>query len=139
MIWNGLNSQVSWMNGAMIILIGYAKLTVQRILFRLFCILMKPLRTSTPRWYPSIVTGERRKAKEEQASGEKKKKYRKKSPDAVRLCVDDVMSRVRLKEYQNSYAEQMAKYGLQRGIDGSEARHISTQQYYKELANKSEA
>lgn len=52
-----------------------------------------------------IVTGERCKAKAEQASGEKKKKYRKKSPDAVRLCADDVMSRVRLKEYQNTYAE----------------------------------
>ena len=27
----------------------------------------------------------------------------------------------------------MAKYGLQRGIDGSEAKHISTQQYYREV------
>ena len=26
----------------------------------------------------------------------------------------------------------MAKYGLQRGIDGSKARHKSTQQYYNE-------
>ena len=54
-----------------------------------------------------IVTGERRKANAEQtaqASCEKKKKYRKKSPDAVRLCADDVMSRVRLKEYQDTYA-----------------------------------
>lgn len=84
-----------------------------------------------------IVTGERRKAKTEQVAG--KKKYRKKSPDTVRLCADDVMSRVRLKEYQNTYAEQMAKYGLQRGIDGSEAKHITTSQYYRDLLTQSES
>ena len=33
------------------------------------------------------------------------------------------MSRVKLKEYQDTYAQAMAKYGLQRGIEGSEARH----------------
>jgi hypothetical protein len=32
----------------------------------------------------------------------------------------------------------MKKYGLQRGIEGSEARHISTQQYYRELVAKNE-
>lgn len=84
-----------------------------------------------------IVTGERRKAKAEQTTG--KKKYRKKSTDTARLCADDVMSRVRLKEYQNSYAEQMAKYGLQRGIDGSEAKHVATSQYYRDLLTQSES
>lgn len=84
-----------------------------------------------------IVTGERRKAKAEQTAG--KKKYRKKSTDTARLCADDVMSRVRLKEYQNTYAEQMAKYGLQRGIDGSEAKHIATSQYYRDLLTQSES
>lgn len=84
-----------------------------------------------------IVTGERRKAKAEQATG--KKKYRKKSTDTARLCADDVMSRVRLKEYQNTYAEQMAKYGLERGVDGSEARHVTTSQYYRDLLTQSES
>lgn len=84
-----------------------------------------------------IVTGERRKAKTEQAAG--KKKYRKKSTDTARLCADDVMSRVRLKEYQNSYAEQMAKYGLQRGIDGSQAKHVTTSQYYRDLLTQFES
>lgn len=84
-----------------------------------------------------IVTGERRKAKTEQVAG--KKKYRKKSTDTARLCADDVMSRVRLKEYQNTYAEQMAKYGLQRGIDGSEAKHVTTSQYYRDLLTQSES
>ena len=42
------------------------------------------------------------------------------------------MTRLKLKSYQDTYAEAMAKYGLQRGIDGSKARHKSTQQYYNE-------
>lgn len=84
-----------------------------------------------------IVTGERRKAKSEQAAG--RKKYRKKDTSAARLCADDVMSRVKLKEYQNSYAEQMAKYGLQRGIEGSEAKHITTSQYYRDLLDQTES
>ncbi|MCA4546926.1 plasmid recombination protein [Bacteroides fragilis] len=44
-----------------------------------------------------------------------------------------------MKEYQNSYAEQMAKYGLQRGIDGSEAKHVTTSQYYRALLIQSES
>jgi len=83
-----------------------------------------------------IVTGERRKAKKEQP--ETKKKYKKKPVNIARLCVDDVMARNKLKEYQDSYAETMQKYGLQRGIDGSEAKHISTQQYYRDLHLKNE-
>ncbi|KAA6314821.1 hypothetical protein EZS27_034625 [termite gut metagenome] len=43
------------------------------------------------------------------------------------------MARDKLKYYQDSYAETMNKYGLQRGIEGSEARHISTQQFYRDL------
>ena len=58
--------------------------------------------------------------------------YRKKAP-APRLCADDIMSRANLKRYQNTYAEAMQKYGLQRGIEGSEAQHISTHEYYRSL------
>ena len=58
-----------------------------------------------------IVKGERkRKKREEQA----KKRYRKKPTDTVRL------------------------YGLQRGVDGSEARHVSTQQYYRDIKRQTE-
>ena len=78
-----------------------------------------------------VVKGERRKAKKEQS--ETKKRYKKKSSNAARLCADDIMARNKLKEYQDSYAEAMNKYGLNRGIEGSEARHISTQQFYREL------
>lgn len=71
-----------------------------------------------------IVKGERRRA----ADNKKKKEA-----DSVRLCADDVMTRQKLKDYQTSYAVAMAKYGLQRGLDGSEAQHIPSSQYYKEL------
>jgi hypothetical protein len=79
-----------------------------------------------------IVTGERRKAKVKKAV-EGKKQYKKKNPNAARLCADDIMTRDNLKGYHDSYSEAMAKYGLQRGVEGSEARHITTQQYYRDL------
>ncbi|MBS5021406.1 MAG: plasmid recombination protein, partial [Alistipes sp.] len=81
-----------------------------------------------------ITRGERRKAKLEREKNARsgKRTYRTKK-DRPRLCADDVMARDKLKAYQTTYAEAMAKYGLRRGIDGSEAKHISTQQYYREV------
>ncbi|MDR2918203.1 MAG: plasmid recombination protein [Tannerella sp.] len=84
----------------------------------------------------TIVTGERRKAKQEQQSG--KKKYRKKDSQSARLCADDVMTRDKMEEYQDTYALAIQKYGLQRGIKGSEARHISTTQFYRDTHLKNE-
>ena len=84
-----------------------------------------------------IVTGERRKAGQEEQNG--KKKYRKKNPQDVRLCADDVMARHKLKHYQDTYAQAMNKYGLQRGVDGSLAKHISTMQYYKQLVEQQDS
>ena len=77
-----------------------------------------------------IVTGERRKAKQKQTEG--KRSYRKKA-DAARLCADDVLNRDRLIGYHDDYAKIMDKYGLQRGVRGSEARHVTTAQYYRDL------
>ena len=77
-----------------------------------------------------IMTGERRKAKRKQAEG--KRTYRKKA-NAVRLCADDLLTRERLVAYHDSNAAAMAKYGLQRGVRGSEARHTTTAQYYRDL------
>ena len=82
-----------------------------------------------------IVKGERKRRKREEQA---KKRYRKKPADTVRLCADALMTRLKLKSYQDSYAAAMAKYGLQRGIDGSEARHVSTQQYYRDLKKLSD-
>ena len=78
-----------------------------------------------------IVTGERRKVRKEKTDETGKRKYRTKSTARPRLCADDVMSRIKLKEYQDTYAAAMAKYGLQRGIDGSKARHVTTQEFYR--------
>lgn len=75
-----------------------------------------------------IVSGERRKAKKENTDS-----YKKKNQNSNRLCADDVMARNKLKHYQNTYATAMEKYGLRRGIEGSEAKHISTAEYYRNL------
>ena len=87
---------------------------------------------STPHLHATVIpiveTERKRKKKEEEV----KRTYRKKAP-APRLCADDVMSRTKLKNYQNTYAAAMQKYGLQRGVDGSEAQHISTHEYYRSL------
>ena len=87
---------------------------------------------STPHLHATVIpiveTERKRKKKEEEV----KRTYRKKAP-APRLSADDVMSRAKLKNYQNTYAAAMQKYGLQRGIDGSEAQHISTHEYYRSL------
>lgn len=77
-----------------------------------------------------IVTTERKRKKQEEHAA---KRYRTKSASRPRLCADEVMSRVKLKEYQDTYAQAMSKYGLKRGIEGSEARHITTQEFYREM------
>ncbi len=78
---------------------------------------------------PIVTTERKRKKQEEHAT----KRYRTKSASRPRLCADEVMARVKLKEYQDTYAQAMSKYGLQRGIEGSEARHVDTQQFYREV------
>lgn len=75
-----------------------------------------------------IVTGERRKTSNKQPNN---KGYRKKPDYRPRLCADDIVTRIKLKSYQDSYADAMKKYGLERGIVGSEARHITTQEFYR--------
>lgn len=82
-----------------------------------------------------IVTTERKRKKQEKRVT---KRYRTKSASRPRLCADEVMSRVKLKEYQDTYAAAMAKYGLQRGIEGSEARHIDTTQFYRDTKARTE-
>lgn len=54
------------------------------------------------------VKGERkRKKKEEQV----KKRYRKKPTGTARLCADEIMTRIKLKFYQDTYAQTMADTG----------------------------
>ena len=55
-----------------------------------------------------IVKGERkRKKKEEQV----KKRYHKKPTGTARLCADEIMTRIKLKFYQDTYAQTMADTG----------------------------
>ncbi len=78
-----------------------------------------------------IVQGERRQKKSNKEQEVPKKQYKKKSTNRPRLCADDVMTKEKLTHYQDSYAEAMAKYGLKRGVKGSEARHISTSEHFR--------
>jgi len=82
---------------------------------------------------PIVREARTRRKKEDQV----KRHFRKKLADTPRLCADDIMTRGKLKSYQDGYAKAMSHHGLQRGIDGSEARHISTQQYYRDLKKQS--
>ena len=93
----------------------------------------------TPHLHASIVpivTGERRKARSK-TTDEGKRTYRKKA-NAVRLCADDVLNRDKMVGYHDSYAEAMGKYGLKRGVRGSDARHTSTAQYYRNIKRETE-
>ncbi len=72
-----------------------------------------------------IVTGERKRKFRE---GEKK--YR--TQTGPRLSADEVMGRARLSTYQNTYAEAMREFGLQRGVVGSTAKHQSNGEYYRQ-------
>lgn len=80
-----------------------------------------------------IVTAERKKKAREATA---KKRYRTKAANRPRLCADDIMERGKMSRYQDIYAEAMAKYGLERGIRGSEARHIGQHEYYRDCMVK---
>jgi hypothetical protein len=84
-----------------------------------------------------IVSGERRTKPSNKPPDPNKRTHRKKPANTVRLCADDVMTRKNLERFQDTYAEAMEKYGLERGIRGSEARHITNLEYYRNIeANK---
>ena len=72
-----------------------------------------------------IVMGERKRK-----SREGEKKYR--TQTRPRLSADDVMGRARLSNYQNTYAEAMREFCLQRGVVGSTAKHQSNGEYYRQ-------
>ncbi len=80
-----------------------------------------------------IVTAERKKKAREATA---KKRYRTKAANRPRLCADDIMERGKMSRYQDIYAEAMAIYGLERGIRGSEARHIGQHEYYRDCMVK---
>ncbi len=63
----------------------------------------------------------------------KKRRYKKKADNTtLRLCADDIMTKVGLKRRQTEYASAMEKFGLRRGEENSPARHKDLAVYYKE-------
>lgn len=80
-----------------------------------------------------IVTAERKKKASEAKA---KKRYRTKSKDGPRLSANDIMTRENLIRFQDTYAEAMERFGLERGIRGSEARHVDQHEYYRQCQIK---
>lgn len=76
-----------------------------------------------------IVTAERKKKASEAKA---KKRYRTKSKNGPRLSANDIMTRENLISFQDTYAEAMERFGLERGIRGSEARHVDQHEYYRQ-------
>ena len=76
-----------------------------------------------------IVTAERKKKASEAKA---KKRYRTKSKEGPRLSANDIMTRDNLTRFQDTYAEAMEQFGLERGIRGSEARHVDQHEYYRQ-------
>ncbi len=63
----------------------------------------------------------------------KKRRYKKKATvETLRLCADDVMTQWDLTRRHTEYAVAMAPFGLERGEEGSPAKHKDLAQYYKE-------
>lgn len=80
-----------------------------------------------------IVTAERKKKASE---SNVRKRYRTKSKDGPRLSANDIMTRENLTRFQDTYAEAMERFGLERGIRGSEARHVDQHEYYRQCQIK---
>lgn len=81
---------------------------------------------------PIVTTERKRKASEARAT----KRYRTKPRNGPRLSADDIMTRENLTRFQDTYAEAMARFGLERGIRGSEARHVDQHEYYRQCQIK---
>ena len=81
---------------------------------------------------PIVTTERKKKASEAKA----RKCYRTKSGNAPRLSADSIMTCENLTHFQDTYAEAMERFGLERGIRGSEARHVDQHEYYRQCQIK---
>lgn len=85
----------------------------------------------TPHLHATVVPVVSAPRKRREREGEHK--YKEKEP-APRLCANDLMTRGKLRQYQDTYAQAMAGFGLKRGIVESGARHQTRQQYNRQEA-----
>lgn len=77
---------------------------------------------------PIVTTERKRKASEENV----KRRYRTKPGNRARLSCNDIMTKDTMTRYQDEYALAVEKYGLERGIRGSKARHHTQHEYYRQ-------
>lgn len=83
----------------------------------------------TPHLHATVVPVVSAQRKRREREGEQK--YKEKEP-APRLCANDLMTRGKLRQYQDTYAQAMAGFGLKRGVVASGARHQTQQQYNRQ-------
>lgn len=81
---------------------------------------------------PIVTTPRKRRERE----GEQKYKEKAAAP---RLCADDLMTRGKLRQYQDTYAKAVAGFGLQRGVVASGARHQTQQAYNRQQSLERQA
>lgn len=81
----------------------------------------------TPHLHATVVPIVEEERKRREREGEKKYKTK---PNGSRLCANDVMARSKLHEYQDSYGKAMKPFGLERGVVGSTAKHLSRSEFY---------
>ena len=79
----------------------------------------------TPHLHATIVPIVAAPRKRREREGEQKYKTK----EGPRLSASDLMTRGKLREYQDTYGKAMSKFGLERGIVGSTADHLSRQQF----------
>jgi hypothetical protein len=83
----------------------------------------------TPHLHASVVPIVTEERKRREREGEKK--YQKKS--GPRLAATELTERHKLREYQESYGNAMAQFGLERGVIGSPDHHKTSQQYNAQM------
>ncbi len=83
----------------------------------------------TPHLHATVVPVVSSPRKRREREGEQK--YKEKAP-APRLCANELMTRGKLRQYQDTYAQAMAGFGLKRGVVASGARHQTKQQYNRQ-------
>ena len=83
----------------------------------------------TPHLHATVVPVVSAPRKRREREGEQK--YKEKAP-APRLCANELMTRSKLRQYQDTYAQAMAGFGLKRGVVASGARHQTQQQYNRQ-------
>ncbi len=89
---------------------------------------------TTPHLHATVVPITEAPRERRMREGERKNKVKK----GPRLSADDFMTRANLKKYQDSYAKAMKVFGLERGEEGSKAKHMVCGDYYKKEKRRQE-